>query len=138
MPVFDGYCNNESCPASGSPVEFRVSSWSSPNPECPRCGRSVFRKIGAPKAIWLKTLGEYDSAYARKNGISQTGDGHYVYETDDSGKTVSTYITTRKEQLEYCKRAGVLDPAEIPGDYGLTNKHAAEQKEHGNSRPTWI
>lgn len=123
MPVYEGFCKNASCEAVSNKIEFRVKSYDSENPACPTCGHTVHRSVSAPNVIWAKPLGWYQGG---------TGDGHVVYGKTEDGKKYTKHITTRQEQLAYCKANGLYDPMEIQRDSGLDSSNSTK------SKATWI
>ena len=120
MPIFEGYCNNESCVSYKRQVEFLLKHYTDDNKPCPKCRQTVTRLVGKPNVIWAKPLGWYSGETDNKTG--QKGDGHWVYETDEQGKKHQTYITSRQEQLDYCRRNGVVDPLENSRTSGLDDR----------------
>jgi len=129
MPVYDGYCSNGSCPSYRDPVEFMVKHWDDKSPGCPTCGVEVFRKIGTPNVVWAKPLGWYQ-------GETGGSEGHTVYEKTEDGRKIKTQITTRQEQLAYCKRNGLYDPMEIPNDVNLSDSDTGRGE--ARQRSAWI
>ncbi len=50
----------------------------------------------------------------------QRDGGHWTMETDkESGKVSKTFISTPAEQAQYCKRNGLVNPKEIPGNLAI-------------------
>lgn len=117
MPIYEGYCANKECSSFGSEYEFLLKSWKSETKPCPTCKTTLNRLVGKPNVVWAKPLGWYGGGKE---------DGHTVYGTHDDGTKYTKYITSRQEQLEYCKREGLKDPLEIDRDKGL-NENGKEQ-----------
>lgn len=107
MPIFEGYCNTESCSRYKRTVEMLLKHYSLPNKPCPECKNPVNRLVGKPNVVWAKPLGSYQG---------NEGDGHWVHGQHDPNDPTTKYqrfITTRQEQLEHCKANGLYDPMEI-------------------------
>lgn len=129
MPVYEGYCQNLDCKSYRKPVEFIVKHWNDKSPDCPSCRVEVHRNIGTPNVIGAKPLGWYDG---------ESGDGHMVYGKDGDGKPIQRFITSRQEQLAWCREQGLYDPMDIPRDVGLDDNGKEEQAKKGMSAPAWI
>lgn len=127
MPIFEGYCGTDGCERKGRTVEFLLRNHSLPSKPCPACGIPVRRLVGRPNVIWAKPLGWYNGE--TDNG--QQGDGHWVYGEREDGTKYKEYITTRQQQLDYCRANGVIDPLDNDRKRGLDEKGLDEAgKQH--------
>lgn len=127
MPTFEGKCESKACKSHGKTVEYLLRNWKDEDPECPKCGIKVSRQFSAPKGIWLKGMGEY---------CGQSTEGHWATSRDDNNKPVKEFIQTRKQQLDFCKRNGFYDPAEIPT--AATAGSDGKAKSTAGEPGTWI
>lgn len=128
MPIYEGYCNNHVCSSFGKEFEFLLNHWSAETKPCPECKTTLNRLIGKPNVVWAKPLGWYGGG---------TEEGHMVYGTKD-GEKYTKYITTRQEQLEYCKSEGLKDPLEIDRDRGLNEKGQEQAVQKYGKECRWI
>ena len=116
MPVYEFRCSDSACANARRRVEHYLNHYESPNPPCV-CGAPTERLISAARAIWLKPLVEYDNKKGETYQKESRRGAHTVAckrsfgGTDD--KPVFKRIETRREQAEYCRQEGCLDPSEI-------------------------
>lgn len=124
MPTYEGTCENESCDKHGGIFEFFVRRWTDPSPPCPSCGKEVHRHLCAPAVVWAKDVGQY---------LGQNSEGHWAHARDEKGVPTKTFIRTRKDQKEFCKRYGYYDPNDLPSactadENGITKKNTSGEK----------
>jgi hypothetical protein len=118
MPIFEGYCNNDTCSRYKRQVEFLLKNHTLPNKPCPECKTPVNRLVGKPNVIWAKPLGWYQGETDR----GEKSEGHWVCGEDSGGNKYRKFITTRQEQLAYCRENGICDPMENARTRGLNDR----------------
>lgn len=129
MPIYEGYCNNKDCSSFGNEYEFLLKHWYDESKPCPCCQVTLNRLVGKPNVVWAKPLGNYGGGKE---------DGHFVYGTDGNGKKYKKYITTRQEQLDYCRSEGLKDPMEIDRDSSLNARGREQAVEKYGKETRWI
>jgi len=122
MPIFEGYCATGDCSRKGLTVEFLLKSHTLPNKPCPECHNEVVRVVGLPNVIWSKPLGWYQG----ETDQGKQSDGHWVCGEDGGGNKYRKFITTRQEQLSYCRENGLADPMEISRTTNLSDRGLEE------------
>ncbi len=95
--------------------------WDSPrmtteDPACPTCAGATKRNYFPVAAIWTKGIAEYGDRRSENFYQQQKAGGHWTMETDETGKVSKTFISTPKEQADYCRRNGLVDPKNIPSN----------------------
>lgn len=118
MPLFELACKNSECTSYAKRVERLLRRFDDPNPECETCGGETARLISRPRLVWLRDLVSYDSPKAETFRKDQARGFHTVARKRSRGgtdeKPVYQRIRTRKEQVEYCREEGLVDPSEAP------------------------
>jgi hypothetical protein len=112
MVTFDFICQNESCEVHGVRFESLLKNWQSPDPECPKCGRSMERQPAAPKCVFVRPYHWYDNRGAALENYDPNGVKVVRRKTVD-GKPQVDYLTTYKQMKEFCKSEGYAVPGEV-------------------------
>ena len=124
MPTFEGYCEN----CNGTSYEYLLRRWDEPDPNCPECGKQVKRGLSAPAVVWAKGIGQY---------CGENSEGHWATSRDPETSEVQRhFITSRKQQKDFCKRYGYYDPAEIPTE--VTAGDDGKKTSTTGSKGGWI
>lgn len=118
MPIFEG-----SCLKCSIKYEYLLRSWSESDPKCPKCKKSLSRLISAANPVWAKPLGDY---------CGKNEEGHWAYSREGEEVT-KHFIKSRKDQREFCKRYGYINPEDLPSEAPIT-KYAEAPKGNGG----WI
>lgn len=117
MPIFEFACPNAECAAYAQRVERLLRRFDEPDPACESCGGATKRLISRPRLVWLRDLVAYDNPNAETARKDQERGFHTVACKRSFGgtpdKPVFKQIRTRKEQVDYVKAEGLIDPAEI-------------------------
>lgn len=128
MPTFEGSCENPCCLDCGQNYEYFLKKWDNPNPKCPACDIPVSRAMSAPMISWAKPMGQY---------CGENSEGHFATARDpETGAVEKHFITSRKDQKDFCKRYGYYDPTEIPTE--VTAGKDGKQVNTTGSKGAWI
>ena len=100
-------------------VELVAQKEDSPLPTCPDCGKPMERMVSAPAVIWTKPMAAYGSKSSEGYHQQQQAGGHWAFEKTPEGKATKTFIDTPQAQSEYCKRNGLIDPKNVPGNLSV-------------------
>lgn len=124
MPTYRQVCE------SGHEFEFYSSVMTSEDPQCPTCHCSTQRAYRfAPGVIWSKALVDYNDPSKENAQRDFKNGGFWVNERDSdqakaAGRPIQTFIRTVKDQEDYCKREGLINPRDIPGNLSVTKDGA--------------
>lgn len=78
------------------------------------------RLVSAPAVVWAKPMAAYgDPKREHFAQDSKTG-GHIALEKHpETGVVSKTLIDTPQRQTEYCRRNGLIDPKNLPGNLSI-------------------
>lgn len=105
--------------------DFLAPRFTTPDPECPRCGGPTERQISAPAIVFAKPLSAYGDPSKETFAKDQKAGGHWVFERDsdraqEAGKPIPRFIETRQQQADYCKSEGLVNPSDLPSSLNVT------------------
>ncbi len=87
------------------------------DPDCPECGGSTERGYFPVAAIWTKGIAAYGDPKSEGFYKQQKAGWHWTLEADkETGKVSKVFIETPKQQADYCKRNGLLNPKDLPNN----------------------
>jgi hypothetical protein len=115
MPVYEYQCVNPNCLSEGETIEIFRWHQADANPPCAICGQQTDRVLSTFATPWLGTIDRFNLPGIE--GHNSIDGGHIAYRTRSSrlpGQAPEPVrITTRQEQLEYCRAEGLHDPTDI-------------------------
>lgn len=118
MPLFELSCLNSECARYAQRVERLLRNAETPNPPCEDCGGETRRLISLSRVVWLRDLVCYDNPKGETHRKDTERGFHTVACKRSFGgtqdKPVFKKIFNRRDQVEYCKAEGVVDPSEAP------------------------
>lgn len=111
--IFDSYCVNQDCGASGIPVEHFYHNSAQPMNDCAVC-HGPTEKITASRFAVVFT-GVISARYldSAAEGAHQRDGSHWAYEKDAAGKTHAVRIETFDQQRDFCKRNKLANPKDL-------------------------
>lgn len=122
MPLYESACASNVCVEFARPVEWRASTWETPDPSCVECGGPTKRMISQFGIVFT---GPLTAKYNDPKADNAHQEGHYAWRTKNTkdGKPEMVWIDSFDAQREHCRSEGLVNPKDLgPGEVGGDGK----------------
>jgi putative FmdB family regulatory protein len=117
------------CPTCGVDFEWLAPRFTTPDPDCRKCGGPTERQVTAPAIVWTKPMGAYADPNSENYYQQQKAGGHWAMETDKATGAVSkVFIDSPQKQSDYCRRNGLIDPKNLPNNISVAKDGKSFEK----------